>query len=159
VEDFYALLDPVPVSGPDLVGTSQIWAERLKVCSPADTRVLAWFGPNNGWLDGQPAITERDYGKGRVTFIGACLDECSQQSLLERITVAAGVTPVLVTPSGVEAARRIGPNAREIFILINHAQEEKRVILPWPAREHLRNQLAGKEIILPPYEVALLTRI
>jgi len=120
VEEYYALLEPVPVSGSWFIGTSGIWAERLKVLDAAVTQVVARYGPCNGWLDGQIAVTSNSYGKGLVYFVGAYLDETSQKILLDRIAQTAGILPVMDTPGGVEARRRIDPRGGEIFIVINH---------------------------------------
>ncbi|HEX9090126.1 MAG TPA: beta-galactosidase, partial [Anaerolineales bacterium] len=67
VEDYYALLDPVAVSGEGWKGEARIWAERIRVLDAENTRVLATYGVSNGWLDGQAAITQHAYGKGIVT--------------------------------------------------------------------------------------------
>lgn len=41
----------------------------------------------------------------------------------------------------------------EVFFLINHERTEKRVHLPWQAREHLSG-LDARELQLEPYGVA-----
>ena len=120
--------------------------------------MLARYGSSNGWLDGQPAVTERLYGQGRVTFIGAYLDDDSQQKLLDQIVGAAGVQPDFEAPAGVEARRRIGRDGEAIFILINHTRQYQRVALPWPAREHLHGQAVEGEITLGAYEVGVVTK-
>jgi beta-galactosidase len=120
--------------------------------------VLATYGASNGWLDGQPAITRHYFGKGTVTFIGAYLDDVSQKSLLQQITREAAITPVMVTPAGVEACRRVTVDNREIFILINYNRSEQRVQLPWSAQDHLKNNAVGNQVTLSPYDVAVLTR-
>ena len=48
VEDYYALMTPVPVLGNGWNGTSQIWAERLKVLDNERTQILATYGKSNG---------------------------------------------------------------------------------------------------------------
>ncbi len=158
VEDYYALDEPVPMTGLAGNGTSKIWAERLKVIDPACTQVLATYGPSNGWLDDQPAITNHPYGKGQVTFVGAWLDEPLQHALIDRLTVEAGVYPVFVTPPGVEAGMRVTPAGEEILILINHTSQEVEVPLPWPARDILRDQAIASSLLLPAYEVALMQK-
>jgi beta-galactosidase len=280
VEEYYALLDPVPVSGEWFDGSSRLWAERLQVRGGAKTRIIARYGASNGWLDGYPAITAREHGEGevkkivciedepdmanliklilerkgydltiaiggqagleaihrvkpdlvlldlmmpdmdgwqvygrmkadeemkgipviivtaraqsadrglglhiakvkdfivkpfspqellqsleringRVYCVGAYLDDASQQSLLNHIAEAAGVQPVLETPPGVEARKRVTANGQEVLILINHERAEKPVGLPWPAREHLTNQSIIEGLKLMPYDVAVLTR-
>jgi hypothetical protein len=63
----------------------------------------------------------------------------------------------MVTPSGVEACRRLTNDGREIIILINHDPSGHAVDLPWPAYEHIQQQFAAKELLLDPYGVAVLT--
>lgn len=158
VEDYYALLDPVPLVGEWFSGTSRLWAERLKVRHEAEMQIIARYGASNGWLDHQPAITSHGFGKGCVYFVGAYLDEVSQQSLLDHIMRVAGIQPILETPPGVEARKRVRPDGREVYVVINHERSEKQVRLPWPALEHLSGRPVDDELSLEPYDVAVLTR-
>jgi beta-galactosidase len=109
VEEYYALLNPVPVIGNWFAGTSQLWAERLKVRDEASTHAIARYGASNGWLDDQLAITAHSYGRGLVYFVGAYLDEAAQQALMDRIVEMATVKPVMETPAGVGACIRVSP--------------------------------------------------
>jgi beta-galactosidase len=147
----------VPVSGEWFAGTSRLWAERLNVQDEASTQVIARYGASNGWLDGCPAVTVHPHGEGRVYFVGAYLDEGAQQLLLDHIVAAAGVQPVLETPPGVEARKRVNAEGLEVFIIINHKRAEEFVRLPWPAREHLSGQSVKDELKLASYGVAILT--
>jgi beta-galactosidase len=157
VEEYYALDEPVPVISGAWNGISSLWAERLRVRGPA-TRVLATYGACNGWLDGQPAITEHSYGKGRVTLVGAYLDAESQQRLLDEITRAAHVHPDLEAPTGVEIRRRLRPDGQAVFIVINHARIGQGVYLPWTAREHLSGRSFESVLPLAPYGIAIITQ-
>lgn len=157
VEDYYALLEPIPVIGDGWQGTSHTWAERLRPLH-ASTRVLATYGPSNGWLDGRPAITQHAYGKGAVTFIGAYLDETSQAALIQRLATEAGARPPLSAPPGVEACLRAAPDGRQALILINYTRQPQPITLPWPAHDSLHDQDTVPAFILPPLDVALLTR-
>jgi len=158
VEDYYALMTPVAVIGDGWRGESRIWAERLHVCDGENTQVVATYGESNGWLDGYPAITRHAYGKGMVTFVGAFLDQASQELILQQITQKAGIQPVMQTPDGVEACRRTSATDEEIIILINHTRAEKTIQLPWRAKEHIGSRANIEEVVLGPYGVALLTR-
>lgn len=158
VEEYYALGEPVPVTGETFRGESRLWAERLKVRDEAGTKVLARYGESNGWLDGQAAVTSHPFGRGSVTYVGAWLDEEAQQDLIDGIVEAAGVQAVMVCPAGVEARRRVDAEGREVFLLINHERAEKDVTLPWPAHEHIHG-LEAQELQLAPYAVAVLTRL
>ena len=93
----------------------------------------------------------------RGSFTGAYLDEVSQQLLLDRIAQAAVIQPVMETPVGVEARKRVNAKGEEIFIVINHERKEQQVLLPWPGREHLSGQRVS-ELDLEPYGVAVITR-
>jgi beta-galactosidase len=158
VEEYYALLDPVPVKANWFDGVSRLWAERLRMRDEADTHVAARYGPSNGWLDDQLAVSVHSYGKGLVYYVGAYLDDESQQALIDHIVNVAGVKPVMETPTGVEARRRVKAGGESMVILINHEQEEQIVSLPWPAREHLAGQSLVDALTLGPYGVAVLTR-
>ena len=158
VEEYYALRDPVPVRGETFSGESRIWAERLKVRNEAETKVLARYGESNGWLDGQAAITSHFFGKGCVTYVGAYLDEATQQQLIDSIATSARVQPVMECPAGVEARKRLDTDGREIFIVINHEKIEKQLSLPWLAHEHIHG-LDTRELRLAPYAIAVLTRV
>jgi beta-galactosidase len=157
VEEYYALFESVPVVGENFRGASRIWAERLKVKDEA-TKVIARYGEANGWLDGQAAVTSHSFGKGAVTYVGAWLDDASQQKLIDDIVESAGLLPVLECPAGVEARKRVNVQGAEIYVVINHERDEKQVAIPWLAHEHLTG-LDVHELKLGAYAVAVLTRL
>jgi beta-galactosidase GanA len=92
-----------------------------------------------------------------VTFVGAYLDDASQRGLLRGIVRQTGVRPVMETPLGVEACRRVTATGEQVFILINHTRTEQKLALPWQAQEHLRSKAVEKELSLEPYGVAVIT--
>jgi beta-galactosidase len=154
VEQFYALEKEVPVSGDWGAGVATVWAEQLKASS-SDAQVLMKYGASNGWLDGQPAVISRTFGKGRITYIGATLDDKLTAAAAEWMVKSSGVTPALGTvPDGIEVCRREG-EGKVIFILINFKQETQRVTLP-----HAMKALLGganeSAVELPPYGVEVL---
>ena len=85
VEEYYALTDPVPVKGKFFLGTSRLWAERLKLLDTDLTIPIARYGLCNGWLDDQVGLAVHPYGNGMVFYVGAWLDETSQQTLIDQI--------------------------------------------------------------------------
>jgi beta-galactosidase len=125
VAEFYALAQPVPVEG----GTASIWAEYLTPTA-ADTEVVLRYGQSNGWLNGQPALVSRRVGAGRISYLGAWLDDGSMQRLIAGALAQAGI-PALDLPPGLEVSRRVADD-RQITILINHGHDpvtfEGRVI-------------------------------
>ena len=155
VAQFYALEKPVPVAGSQGEGEARIWAEMLETTSP-DTEALLRYGKSNGWLDGQPAVITRRVGAGRVTYVGAWLDDKLMNSLAAWMVESSGVKPPIgVVPQGVEVCRRVG-SGKEVIILINHTTEPKTVSLPRPMRELLRGGAPANSITLPPHEVGVL---
>ena len=92
-----------------------------------------------------------------MTYVGAWLDDVSQQKLMDDIVKSAGVEPVMECPVGVEARRRVNEQGNEVFIVINHERAEKKLKLPWAAQEHLSGS-AVSELNLKAYGVAVLTR-
>jgi beta-galactosidase len=112
------------------------------------------YGKSNGWLDDQPAVITRAFGKGRITYIGAELDDKLMTAAAEWMTQKAGVTPVFgPVPDGVEVSRRIGPG-RRVFVFVNYAQENRRVAVPASLQVVLGNKQSDS-IELPPYGVAV----
>jgi len=159
VEEYYALLDAVAVEGDGLGGQATIWAERLSVLDPSSVRVLARFGAGDEWLAGRPAITARPFGKGRVYYVAAYLDEGAQQVLTDLVLSTAGVTPVLAAPLDVEVRTRLSAAGEEILILTNHGPVARSVELPWRAHDHLAGSVVGETIDLGPYQTAVLSAL
>ena len=134
VEQFYAIddADPnatVPVQGKWGNTTSKIWAELLSTSSP-DTEVLMRYGKSNGWLDGQPAAITRKVGKGRITYIGAWMDDAALLNAAKWMTETSSVTAAFgPVPEGVDVYPREGAG-KKIFILVNFAKTPQTVTLP-----------------------------
>lgn len=158
VEEYYALETPVHVQGYGLAGEARIWAERLNILDTARMSVLARYGNANGWLDGEPAVTLHPYGKGLVYYVGAYLDDASQQALTRRILETAG-EPIIETPQGVQCCSLLSSTGQKVTILINHTRAAQAVQLPADAHEHLSGQDVGRLLGLPAYGVAILSEL
>ena len=156
VEDYYALQEPVPLIADWFEGQSSLWAERLALIGEKDARVIARYRKSNGWLDDQIAISVNEYGKGRVYYVGAYLDETSQQALMAQVLETAKVT-THVTPPGIEICRRVRAEGGEVYIVINHNSAERIINMPWPSFEHLSGVPLGADFNLAAYSVAVLT--
>ena len=155
VEQFYALEKDVTVSGTWGSGQASIWAEQLKTLSP-ETQVLLSYGKSNGWLDNQPAAVTRTYGKGRITYIAAVLDEKLMGAAAEWMMHDRGVQPIFgPVPDGVEVSRRRGMG-KDVFILVNGSQEAQEVKLPRPMKLLLAGGQEKRSVALGPYGVEVL---
>jgi beta-galactosidase len=154
VEQYYALERSVPVNGSLGNGEASVWAEFLKTTS-ADTEVLLRYGPSNGWLDGQPCVVTRRYGKGRITYIGAVLDDKLVSAAAQRMAKTSEITAAFgPVPNGIEASRRVGPDG-SVFVLINFNAQEQHVSLPRTMKS-LIDQREVTQVDLPHYGVAVL---
>jgi beta-galactosidase len=116
------------------------------------------YGPSNGFLDGQPAALTRVVGNGRMTYVGALLDEKLMKGLANWLHEVNRLEPAFgPLPAGVEACRRIGQD-HEVVVLINHSREAKRTALRHTMRDTLRGKAGLQEVTLPPQGVAVLER-
>jgi beta-galactosidase len=155
VEQYYALLDPVPVEGQWGSGQSQLWAELLSTKS-SDVEVLERYGKSNGWLDGQPAAITRRVGKGRITYIGVWLDDAGMAAAAKWMTDISGVKPALgPVPDGVDVYPRYGAHGA-VYILANFANADRTVMLPSPMQDVLDGG-SKQSVTLPQYGVAVLS--
>ena len=158
VEQYYAIddkpEDTVPVAGSWGNTTSKIWAELLSTSSP-DTEVLMRYGKSNGWLDGQPAAITRKVGKGRITYIGAWMDEKALLTASQWMAETSGVkSPFASVPAGVEVYPREG-NGKKVFVLVNFGSTGQTVTLPAPMHSVLEDKDVSS-IELGRYGVAVL---
>jgi beta-galactosidase len=154
VEQYYALEKDVPVSGPWGAGEASVWAEQMKALS-SDGEVLLRYGKGNGWLDDQPAALTRSVGKGRITYLGAVLDEKLMAAAAQWMVERSGVTPALgPVPDGVEVCPRSGGGKR-LYVLVDFSPESRHVALPRPMKQLLAGR-EGKTLDLPPYGVEVL---
>jgi beta-galactosidase len=154
VEQYYALEKEFPVSGTWGTGSASIWADQLKT-TVLDAEPLLKYEKSNGWLDDQPAAVTRPYGKGRITYIGAILDDKLMAAAAEWMVQKSGVTAVFgALPEGVEVSRRTG-GGKQVYILINYAQDSRQVALPHPMKALLENKQV-ETLDLAPYGVSAL---
>ncbi|HWC19309.1 MAG TPA: beta-galactosidase [Terriglobales bacterium] len=154
VEQYYALTDPVAVEGKFGSGQSRLWAELLST-KDSDSEVLETYGKSNGWLDGKPAAITRKVGNGRITYIGAWLDDATMQTTAKWMTDVSGVKPVLPSvPEGVDVYPRYGARGT-VFILVNFSKSDQTI----PLTTAMSDVLAGgmrQLVTLPVYGVAVL---
>lgn len=156
VEQYYALEKDVPVSGSLGSGQATVWAEQLKA-KGADVDVLLSYGASNGWLDQQPAVVSRKVGQGRITLVGAVLDESLTNGLVTKLAQDSGVKPFFGSlPEGVEVSRRVG-EGRTVYVLINSTREAKHVALP-SEMKLLLQKASASSVELPAYGVEVLTK-
>jgi beta-galactosidase len=154
VEQYFAFEKSFQVSGKWGTGETIIWAEALKPSSP-ETEVLLRYGKANGWLDDQPAAITHSYGKGRITYIGAILDDKIMANAAEWMIQVSGVTPAFgPLPDGVEVSRRSG-KGKEVFVFVNFTQQPQPISLP-KAMDLLLSGKEANRLQLPAYGVEVV---
>jgi len=155
VDQFYALEKSIPATGSLGEGEVSVWAELLKPTAP-DSEVILRYGKSNGWLDGQPAIVRRPFGRGSITYIGAVLNEKLIDAAAQWMARESGIAPVFgPVPDGIEVSRRDGPYS-SVFLLINFSPETETVTLP----HTMRSLLDARDVMqlqLTRYGVAILS--
>jgi beta-galactosidase len=113
------------------------------------------YGVSNGWLDRQPAVITRKVGKGRITYVGAWLDDATMQKAAQWMIDQSGVHQALgPVPQGVGVYPRYAAD-HTVFILVNLANTNQTVDLP----REMQDVLAGgrkKTVVLPRYGVAVM---
>jgi beta-galactosidase len=174
VEQYYALVDPIPVEG--AFGTTRgnaaetnkteekefqckLWAELLSA-NAGDVEVLARYGKSNGWLDGQPAAITRRVGKGRITYIGAWFDDAGMAAAAKWMSEISGAKPALGrVPIGIEVYPRYGTkNGKNkiVYVLVSFAKGEETITLPAPMEDVLVGG-TKRSVTLPRFGVAVMS--
>lgn len=159
VEQFYALLEDVPLAGDWGAGKATVWAERLDRLAP-DVEVVLRFGSGNDWLSGAPAAIKRKLGQGTISLLGSVVDAALMNELARRWVAETGVATqgVITAPAGVKVSRRVGAG-REVYVITNFSKGAQEIALP----EAMTDVLAAggaqlTSVKLPRYGVAVLSR-
>jgi beta-galactosidase len=155
VEQYYALDDTLNVSGAYGKGTASIWGEDLRPATP-QTAVLLRYGENRTWLSGRAAAIGRDFGKGKIVYLGTLLDPDLMRNFVRAELASAQVAPWFAElPQDVEAMRRSGEN-KDVFVFINHGPASQTINLPQPMRDILHDRDGVRTVVLASQDVALL---
>jgi beta-galactosidase len=129
-----------------------LWGEVLEL---EGAQALGHFASD--YYAGGPALTVHHFGQGRAYYLATQPEEAFRQRLLTQLCQEAGLTPLLEAPPGVEVSRRLTPDARNIYFLLNHNQQEVTLSLP---DGHFRRLPQGEtlsgQVRLAPYDVAVL---
>ena len=122
----------------------------------SDREVLERYGKSNGWLDGQPACITRKVGKGRITYIGAWMDEAAMSAAAKWMADISGVKLALgKVPDGVEVYPRYSERGT-VYILVNLSKAAQTVSLPSVMNDVLEGG-SKSSVSLPVYGVAVLS--
>jgi len=148
--------EPLALSGELGTATVKIWAERIAIDKP-DVSTLLRYPASDDWLDRAPAVITRKVGKGRVTYIGAWLDDGGFKRVMSWAARMAGTKPVFPDmPDDVEITARDNGSNR-LVTAINWGRTAKTITLP-SAQLDLLTGAQATSVTLQPYGVAVLRR-
>jgi len=156
VDQTHVPAEPLTLDGELGPTTVKIWAERIAVDKP-DVTTLLRYPASDDWLDRAPAVITRPFGKGRVTYVGAWLDDAGFKRVIGWAAGMAGAKPLFAgMPDDVEiTAREKGGD--QLVTAINWSRSAKTVTLPSPQLDLLTGVRANS-FTLQPYGVAVLRK-
>jgi beta-galactosidase len=110
-----------------------------------------------GGMEGRPAVTRNRHGKGWVFYIGCdSTDDRFYEAVARAAGSAAGLTPLIGVPAGVEVTSRQDGVATYYFILNFTESAHDRIVLPHPMEDVIAGQSGVTQISLGPFKVAVL---
>src|SRR5713226_6342034 len=115
-----------------------LWGELLHLEGARALGVFARDYYANG-----PALTAHAFGKGQAYYLATQASDELITILMRYLCQDAGVSPVLATPVGMEATRRVHTDGQVVYFLLNHNDAAEVVDLPMGRFTEL---LSGNEI-------------
>ena len=113
-------------------------------------------GYEDDFYKGMPVLTVNELGEGKAYYVGTASNEAFYRTFLADICSEAGISPVLVTPDGVEVTSREDAKERLIFLL-NHNDKEATVTLPFAAEDIIAKQeYEAGDLVLAAKDVKIL---
>jgi beta-galactosidase len=147
---------PIALDGSLGAMTANIWAERI-AADATGLDVVVRYAASDGWLDRAPAVVSRRVGRGRITYVGALLDDDGMARVAAWTAKSAGAAPLWPdVPRGVEVVARSGPKGRT-YVAINWTAAPQTVRLPAPMTDLLSGGKVS-EVTVDRYGVAVVAR-
>lgn len=114
-------------------------------------KVLGTF--EKEFYQGQPTITENDFGKGKTYYVGTRSNDEFYSALLNRVCAEKGIKSVMEAPYGVEVGVREKDN-REFLFILNHNKAKEKVVLEYNCKDLLNDTSynKGDELVLNSFD-------
>ena len=100
------------------------WCDVVEVTT---ARPVAVYG--HEFYAGTPAITCNEFGAGKCWYVGTTLSDALADRMVAALLASADIAPLMDTPHGVEAVRRVKGGKTWLFLL-NHNACPETVALP-----------------------------
>lgn len=153
IEEYDSIEDgqSYPIASPEGEYTAVQYVDWL---TPQGAESLATY---RQWhLEAFAAATRHRFGRGAAFYVGAVVQEQAfYDGVMAQVFAAAGVSPLLAPPEGVEVSVREG-NGRRLLFLVNHTEEMQTVPVPAGVRDLLGGRETGEALTLDRYGVAIL---
>ena len=78
---------------------------------------------------GTPAITRNRFGKGEAWYVGTTMGDALADRFIAELCTSADIAPLMATPHGVEAVRRVKDGKTWLFLL-NHHESAQQAEVP-----------------------------
>ncbi len=140
------------VSGTFGSGTASLWCD---IINPGSSDVLGVY--TGSYYAGEPCFTRHAHGDGCVYYLGCDLDAEAMRRLAERLCRACGIELPEGAQEGVEIVSATDGENDALFVL-NHNAHTVVVPVDGPFDELLTGQRVGRQVLLAPYEVAVLKK-
>ncbi|HET7414616.1 MAG TPA: beta-galactosidase [Arthrobacter sp.] len=141
-DEFYPL-KPDQRLGLDDGSEASIWSERIELRG-ADTVARFTGGP----LEGGPAITRHEYGRGKAWYVGTTINDAAMTQLVTDAAAQAGVTPDRQPGFNDAEVMRRRNSCYEYVFIINHGTSGFAYPVP-PGLELLTGSETGAEVLVP----------
>lgn len=119
--------------------------------------VLGVYGKD--FYKGMPVLTKNRFGNGDAWYVASSPEPSFLEHFVKHLCAEKGITPIMETPSGVEASERV-KNGEAYTFLLNHTDDEQRVET---GEERFVNLLSEEQVsdsvLLAPKGVAVLKKM
>ena len=141
IDQTEVIVKPVALEGRLGAMAATVWAERFAADAPGLETIVS-YGKSGDWLGGTAAVVSRKVGKGRITYVGALIDDDGMARIAKWTADTAGAKPLWPgVPNGVEVIARSGPMGRT-YVAINWSDVPQTVRLP----AAMKNLLSGNRV-------------
>ena len=105
---------------------------------------------------GMPAVTRHSYGKGKLYYIGTCMEEDGIAKILSMAVEDAGAEPVAGAGNGLEIVKR-NREGKSFYFVMNFRDEELEIPEEFAGKtDLLSGNAVGKGEKLPKFGVKIV---
>ena len=105
---------------------------------------------------GMPAVTRHDYGKGKLYYIGSCMEVVGTDKILTMAAEDARVNPVAENGNGLEIVKRNGEE-KSFYFVMNFKDEDLKIPEEFAGKtDLLSGNAVGKGEKLPKFGVKIV---